>query len=202
VDNTTFDDGPRRASRYARQNVLYDASSRYARQRVLDARQETSHTAARLDEGALRDALLAVEGLEELGREVRARVGHRERGRARAVLGLDDLVACAAAARRASRPDVVSTPFRKPRTPRPTAEHDAVRERVDVLRRERGAGHLGQQRQDGRARVAADDRDLRGEDVRALVLRDEGLGLRGIKVLEPFRRRFLDARRGEAQLSD
>ena len=46
-----------------------------------------------LDKGALLDALLAREGLEQLARHLGARPRHRERRRARAVLRLHDLVA-------------------------------------------------------------------------------------------------------------
>lgn len=86
-----------------------------------------------VDEGWLDDALLARNGAEDLLGEAVAGVGHGEGGRAKAVLGLDDLV---------------------------TAELDAVDEGVKLLGWDGDGGlGLGEERDDGLAGVATNDWD-------------------------------------------
>jgi hypothetical protein len=86
-----------------------------------------------LDEGALGDALLAREGSHDAVSELSSGVGHGESGRASASLGLDDLV---------------------------TTEHDALSEGIALGIGESGLGlNLGEEGNDGGARVSSDDRD-------------------------------------------
>mmetsp|Transcript_61989 Transcript_61989/g.85515 ORF Transcript_61989/g.85515 Transcript_61989/m.85515 type:complete len:323 (-) Transcript_61989:3-971(-) len=103
----------------------------------------------RLDEGALRHALLAREAGHDAVCELGTGEGHGERGGAAAGLRLHDLVA---------------------------AEHDAVREGVALLVGE-ADGRLGlrQEGHDGRARVAANHRHLDLRGVVALGATHEGL---------------------------
>lgn len=101
-----------------------------------------------VDKGGLDDVLLALGGLEQALGEAGAGHGHGERRAARAVLGLDHLVA---------------------------AELHAVHVLVELLALERLA-RLGQEGDDGRARVAADDGDVLVGRVGSLELRDEARG--------------------------
>ncbi|KAI3480889.1 hypothetical protein L1887_56963 [Cichorium endivia] len=105
----------------------------------------------RLDVGALLDALLAVEGLEERVGEDGGGVGHGEGGGAGAVLGLDDLV---------------------------TAELDAVDELLVLLALGDGVAAVGlrEERHDGDTRVATDDGDDGLGGLLARDAREEGGG--------------------------
>mmetsp|Transcript_12358 Transcript_12358/g.45747 ORF Transcript_12358/g.45747 Transcript_12358/m.45747 type:complete len:213 (-) Transcript_12358:350-988(-) len=120
--------------------------------------EERSAGDVALHEGALRDALLSVEGLEKLLCEVRPGDGHGQGGTSCAVLGLHDLV---------------------------SAELDPLRERGDVFVAEVGAFHLGEQGQDRGARMAPDHRHVRAVHVRSLVLGHECLGAHDVQGRHP-----------------
>mmetsp|Transcript_40519 Transcript_40519/g.81274 ORF Transcript_40519/g.81274 Transcript_40519/m.81274 type:complete len:285 (+) Transcript_40519:95-949(+) len=100
-----------------------------------------------LDIGAHGD-LLALKRLDDALSEEEASVGHGERRRACACLGLHNLIA---------------------------TKLDAHGERLTVRVAEAGAGHLREQRQDRDAGVAADDGHVHLGDVEALVLSDKGV---------------------------
>lgn len=108
----------------------------------------------RLDEGGLDNVLLAGDGgLEEGVGEAGTSESHGEGGRAGSVLGLDDLV---------------------------TSELDAVGQSLDLLLGEGVAG-LGEEGDDGDARVATDDGDLGILSRDLLDLRDEAGGTDNIE---------------------
>jgi len=102
----------------------------------------------RVDIGGLDDALLALGGLEQGLGEAGAGHGHGEGGGSGAALCLDDLV---------------------------TAELDALDVGVALVARELVAG-LGEEGDDGGARVATDDGDVLVGGVGVLELRDEAGG--------------------------
>jgi len=102
----------------------------------------------RVDKGGLDDVLLALGSLEQGLGEAGTGHGHGEGGRASAVLGLHDLV---------------------------TAELDTLDVRVELLALEVVA-RLGEEGDDGGARVSANDGDVLGSGVGVLDLRDEARG--------------------------
>ena len=102
----------------------------------------------RVDKGGLDDVLLALGSLEQGLGKAGTSHGHGEGSRASAVLGLNDLV---------------------------TAKLDALDVFVELLALEVVA-RLGEERDDGGARVAANDGDVLGGGVGVLELRDEARG--------------------------
>lgn len=102
----------------------------------------------RVDKGGLNDVLLALGSLEERLGEAGTSHGHGEGGGTGTVLGLDDLV---------------------------TAELDAVDVAVELLASQVIA-RLGEERNNGSARVATDDGDVLAGGVGVLELGDEARG--------------------------
>ena len=101
-----------------------------------------------LNEGALNDALVTTNGLEEGEAELRTSVRHGESGRASAVLGLDDLI---------------------------TSVLDTLGEGLDLFFGELETG-LAEERHDGGTRVSTDNVHIDVEGVEATDASDEGLG--------------------------
>lgn len=108
----------------------------------------------RVNESGLNDALLALRSAEEGLSEASTGHSHGEGGRASTVLGLDDLV---------------------------TTELDAVYEVIAGLALNAGVVGLGEERDDGDAGVATDDRDELLRGIGVLNLGDEARSTDDVK---------------------